>query len=190
LAIHYDIWGNADLRDKYIEKAMAKGVDTETEIFLRSLQRKPELVDRNKVEDEVKRLRERAYWSQLGRLYDQVGRSRESVEAYCQAIIADLRDGNTFAAAFYLKELCELKLHAQLFEIALEEQQAKGDLWWILRCLQELDWDKEAKDLLISNRREIEDSDNLPLKAALYRALGETDKFIEIETQMDLMEEE
>jgi tetratricopeptide (TPR) repeat protein len=188
LAIHYDIWGNSDLRDKYIERAIGEGVDTETEIFLRSLQGKPELVSSDKVELDIRRLRDQENWSQLGRLYNHIGRPRESIEAYCRAVVADLEANNTFAAAFYLKELCKTQLHLPLFEIALQEQHAKNDIWWILRCLQELEWEKEAKELLISKRSEIETSDNLNLKASLYLATGETDRYLEIQEQMDKLE--
>ncbi len=188
LAIHYDIWGNPELRDKYIEKAIAEGADAETEIFLRSLQRKASLVSRSKVNGEIKRLEQQQQWSQLGRVYNQLDRPQESLRNYCRSIIESLDEKNTFSAAYYLKEMCEEALHLRLFEAALKEQQRKRDLWWTMRCLQELDWHDEVKDLLIANRRQIERSADPYIKKELYDALGETDKYIQMEKEIAKLE--
>jgi hypothetical protein len=149
----------------------------ETEVFLRGLQGKADQVDPARVQDEIGRKKRNNDFSQLARLYRDVGRPIEAVKAYCQTVLDDLDKDKLFPAAYYLKELCEEKLFDPIFELAFRETTAKGDLWWQVRCLQELGWDGQLKDLVISNRAEIEKSGNPFLIVELYRALGATKEY-------------
>ncbi len=44
LAMHYDVWGNEELRDKYIDLAIEAGMDDESVIFYRSRQGRTDLI--------------------------------------------------------------------------------------------------------------------------------------------------
>lgn len=181
LATYYSIWGNTELRDKYIEKVLAskRKIPVETEVFLRGLQGKADQVDPARVEEEIAWKKKNSDFSQLARLYREVGRPLEAIRAYCQTVLESLDEGNLFSAAYYLKELSEEKLFEPIFELAFRERTEKGDLWWQVRCLQELGWDGQLKDLVISKRAEIEKSGNPLLLVELYRALGEKAKYNE-----------
>lgn len=175
LAMYYSIWGNTELRDKYIEKVLAskREIPVETEIFLRGLQGKADQVDPARVQEEIARKKKNNHFSQLARLYRDVGRPIEAVKAYCQTVLQSLDGGGLFSAAYYLKELSAEKLFDPIFELAFRERTEKGDLWWQVRCLQELGWDGQLKELMVSKRAEIEKSGNPYLLVELYSALGE-----------------
>lgn len=180
LAIYYSTWGNDELRDKYIEKTLSEkqGVDADTEIYLRSLQGKVELVKPERIQGAIEARQEWNDLSQLARLYSYLDRPSDAVRAYCKSVVQDLDEGNSFSAAFYLKELAEKELFEPLFRKAYKEMVEKGDLWWQVRCLQELGWQTELRELLISRQHEIEESGNMFLKIELYRALGDREKYL------------
>lgn len=181
LAMYYSIWGNTELRDKYIEKVLAskRQIPVETEIFLRGLQGKADEIDPARVQEEIARKKEHNDFSQLARLYRDIGDPIEAIRAYCRTVLDDIDEGNLFAAAYYLKELSEEELFKPIFELAFRQKTEKGDLWWQVRCLQELGWDGQLKELVISKRAEIEKSGNPFLLVELYRALGVKGKYDE-----------
>ena len=180
LAIHYDIIGNTELRDKYIEIALQQDKSAETEIFFRALQDKIELVEQEKIKKEIDQRKKSKDWSQLARLYIDIKDWKNAIKYYCKTICEDLEKGNTFAAAFYLKELTEKQLHVPLFEEAYREFIEKEDLWWQVRSLQELGWQSELESLLISKKAEIKKSGDLHLLELLYKATGEKEKLLEV----------
>lgn len=55
-----------------------------------------------------------------------------------------------------------------------------------VRCLQELGWDGQLRELVISKRAEVEKSGNPFLLVELYRALGEKTKYNEARKAMVL----
>lgn len=180
LAIHYDIIGNTELRDKYVELALKQKPSTEAEIFLRALQGKVELVNSKKVKNEINRRMKSADWSQLARLYVDIKNWEKAIYYYCKSICEDLEKGNTFAAAYYLKELVKRQLHEPLFEKAYKEFSEQENLWWQVRSLQELGWQSELDSLLMSKKAEIEESGDLNLLELLYGTTGEKEKLLEI----------
>lgn len=180
LAMHYGIIGNTELRDKYIEIALQQDKSVETEIFFRALQGKIELVEREKIKKEIDRRKKSKEWSQLARLYIDIKDWKNAIKYYCKSICEDLEKGNTFAAAFYLKELTEKQLHAPLFETSYKEFSEQQNLWWQVRSLQELGWHSELEELLISKKAEIEKSNDLHLLELLYQATGEKEKLLEV----------
>jgi len=181
IAMEYDRLGNNQLRDKYIEKALSSenGCDEDTEIYLRGLQGKPELVSKDRAKLAIKRRTSDRQWSDLARIHKTLGSWQEAVGAYCQSIADSLNHGSLFTAAYYLQEMCEAGLQARLFELALREAEEKGELWWQVRCLQELGWEHELSALLIARRDDIERSENDLLKLELYKALGNDEMFYE-----------
>lgn len=180
LAIHYDILGNEELRDKYIELALKKNYSDQTEIFLRHLQHKIQLVDPRIIKREIDRKIENKDWSQLARLYSEIGDYENAIIYYCKSVFENIEKGNTFSAAFYLKELSNEKLFNPLFEKALRKYSKENDLWWQVRSLQELGWNTELEKLLISKKEEIEKSDNILLKELFYKVTGDKEKLLEI----------
>lgn len=180
LVIHYHNIGNTDLRDKYIEEALKNNPPDGIVTFLRSLQKRRDLIPEEIIEREINRMSKNKDWSQLARLYVDIGDYKKAAENYIKGVIEDLREGNLFSAAYYLKELAEEGLTEALFEMALRESTAKGDLWWQVRALQELGWESELKDLLIEKKEKIEKSGNISLQELLAMAEGKREAYIQL----------
>lgn len=138
LAINYSIIGNNKLRDKYIELALKQHPFDQSEIFLRHLQDKIQLVASEKIEKEINRNKENKDWSQLARLYDDVKDYENAIIYYCKDICESLEEGNIFSAGYYLKELSKKELFKPLFEKSFRKYVKEKDLWWQVRSLQEL----------------------------------------------------
>jgi tetratricopeptide (TPR) repeat protein len=142
---------NVILRNEYIEKYIAEYPDDmEGQIFFRSMQNRVDLLDNAKVQAYIDEMKEGGYLSQVARALFDVGRYDEAIVYYIESIRDDLQNGNTFGAAFYLKEMSERELHARLFEKAHGESHASGDRWWEMRSLQELELYEEV-DALFKN---------------------------------------
>lgn len=120
------------------------------------------------------------HWSQLARLYVKIGDYKKAAENYIKSVIKDLRKGNIFSAAFYLKELAGEGVIEALFEMAFRESTVKCDLWWQVRALQELGWESELKDLLLEKKEEIEKSGNILLQELLAMVQGDRDAYIRL----------
>ena len=181
LAIHYDVLGNAELRDKYIELAIKQTPTTSRITFLRGLQHRPDLIPAEVIERCLRQHDKDGDWEQKGRFLAELGRHREAVQAYLRGISKALEEADTFGPAYYLKELHTAGLNDRLFEIALREARERGDLWWQVRALQELGWSRELRELLLSNAEEITKSENLELEILLARERGDHEKVLELE---------
>lgn len=180
LAIEYDALGNTDLRDKYIELTLQREDDDDTLIFLRSMQGRQDLIPPEVIRREVRRRKKYKDWSQLARLYENIGDHKNAVRYYCRSILQSLEEeDNVFSAAYYLKELSETELSRHLFEAAYRKASDADDLWWRIRALQELGWQDELKSVLVKHRTEIEKTGSSLLREALYQATDETDKLYE-----------
>jgi len=186
LAIDYHYLGNAELRDKYIQLALEQETDEETEIFLRHLQDKMELVDSKIIERQIKCLASSEDWSGLARLYTDIEDWDNAIKYYCRSICEDLQEGNIFSAAFYLKELSEHRPYDALLQRAYRQFSEQKDIWWQVRSLQELGWDTELNNLLVKNRAEIEKSNDPLLLRLLYEATGEKEKLLEITKNLQM----
>jgi hypothetical protein len=180
LAIHYNIIGNTDLRDKYIELALKDDKSTETEIFLRALQDKIDTVNPKRIQREIDRRKKGKDWDQLARLYVDVKNFKEATYFYCLGISQSLEKGNIFSSAYYLKELSKKQLYNALFEKAYKQFANEGNLWWQVRCLQEHEWDSELDSLLKSKKTEIEKSGDPFLLELLYKAIGDREQLLKL----------
>lgn len=180
LAGHYDLVGNAKLRDKYIELAIANGAGDRHIWFLRSLQDKPDLIPAEVVERELKRWTDAQSWTQVGRLLVTLHRYREAAESYIKGIARSLEEGNTFSAAFYLKELVEQNLIDELFVTALKDAADEEGIWWQVRSLQELGWSKELDELILENAEEIEEAGNPDMLLLLASAQRDDQEYIRL----------
>jgi hypothetical protein len=184
LAMFYNQIGNKELRDKYIEKALTKTKNHGTIIFLRAMQEKANLIEPEVVEAEIIRLKNNKDWTQLGRLFVDIGNWSEAAKYYCQGIIKSIEEGNPFSAAFYLKEATEEKIHEKLFREALKVANKKGNLWLQIRALQELGWDTELDALLKKHATKIRKSGDPMLLALLYKSLNDEKNLVETRKQI------
>ena len=185
LAIHYDIVGNEELRDKYVELAIdAETADDATVIFLRSLQGRPDLIPANVADQELNRRAKERDWLQRARALEHLGQHREAVKDYLKGVEQALGKEKVFSAAYYLKELCESGLIDELFVLALKQAEEDQDLWWQVRALQELGWDSELDNLLRQNEKKIRESGDLSLLSLLALNLGEDQAWLSIEKEI------
>lgn len=178
LALHYNAVGNSSLRDKYVEKAIAEGIDDEGHILLRALQNRI-----SEVLPEVLQRRQRALEGShdflgLARFYKRVGRDYEAGKAYAQGLAKLAESDGVFPLAFYLREVADSGIIEALFEQAFNEAAADGNLWWQIRALEELGWHSELRDLVLSHREMILEGDDAMLKQVLARATGDASAFV------------
>jgi tetratricopeptide (TPR) repeat protein len=176
LALHYNRLNSNKLRDKYIELAVKKGVPAEDLCYLRHIQQKMDLVPKKIINAELKRMNSATHWHNRARLLSSLGRYREASRDYICSIMDSLDKDLVFSAAYYIKELYEEGVVDELFKISYADAEAKGDIWWQMRALQELGWYPEVKQLLLKNRIKIESSEDKKLKTMLKKALGEEDE--------------
>lgn len=188
LAIHYDVIGNKELRDKYIDIALSKSPSDDTVVFLRGLQGRLDLIPQEVVDREDQRLIASKDWLQRARMLTTLNKHREAVTDYLQGILKSLSEDRVFSAAFYLRELSESNLLEELFVFALKNAREDGDLWWQVRALQELAWQSELDELLIENEDEILNSDNLELMRLLAISKGNHNVCLNLEKEIAIME--
>lgn len=183
LALHYEAFGNAELRDKYIEKAIAAGVDDWELVILRNMQARRDLVPPEVAERQLKRLADSKDFTGLARFQQELGDDVAAAKAYA-AGLADLagRD-NLFSLGFYFKEAAKSGIIDALFEAALGQAETDGDLWWQIRSLEELEWDSELRKLVLSREQEIRSGNDSLLKQVLARVLGDASALVEAVAQ-------
>ena len=184
LAIHYHVLNQPDLRDKYIGLALRKSPTDYMVAVLRGIQGRPELIPKQVIKRELRRCDRHAFWNEKARFLRILGRTREAAESYVAGVLGCLREGNTFAAAFYLKELFATGLTERLFEFAFEEARRDGQLWWQVRALQELDRQAELHSLLLDHAKEIESSADPNLLHALAHAQKDPKEILKAERHL------
>jgi len=183
LAIHYNTIGNIELRDKWIEKALSvEDVDTETMMFLRGMQGRPDLIPSDLAERRLAEQVANEDWSQRARALVDLDRWKEAVVDYMKAVMGSLEGDRLFTAAFYLKELSSLALHQKLF---LEDYARERELWWRVRALQELGWDDERRRLLLEHEDQIKSEGNPLLLVELAWAGGDPREYVEARKELE-----
>jgi hypothetical protein len=96
-------------------------------------------------------------------------------------VVEAIDKGNVFSAAFHLKEMISEGILDSLFIEAMAEAEEQNDLWWQYRCLEELEWESEAKAFLLEHRKEIEALDDPDLfNEALAIALDDKQRYKEL----------
>lgn len=173
LAIHYHSIGNRELRDKYIERALQGKPSDSSICFLRSLQDRPDLIPCAVLQRQLKFYSKHDDFTQRARLLATAKRFEEAATDYVRGILASLEKGNTFSAAFYIKELAEDGVLEELFILVLQSAKEQKNLWWQVRALEELGWDDALRELLLENQNEIEAGDNPRLQQLLAEAKGD-----------------
>ena len=159
LSVHYNIAGNEQLRDKYIEMAINSGATEESIIYLRKLQNRVDLIPKELIDKRINGLVEVGSWNQLGRLYRDIEDYEKATYYYCKNIMDSLDNNNPFSAAYYLKEMNRYNFEEPLFEMALEKATKEEDIWWQYRALTELGWTAVIKDFVISNKESIKNQE-------------------------------
>lgn len=184
LAIHYHVLGQSDLRDKYIKLALRKSQTDYMIAFLRGIQGRPELIPKQVIKRELRRYDRDTFWTEKARFLRRLGREREAAESYVAGILKCLREGETFSAAFYLKELFATGLTERLFEFAFEEARLDGQLWWQVRALQELGRQAELDSFLSEHAKEIGLSNDPYLLQALAHTQNDPKEILKAERHL------
>lgn len=184
LAGLYDSIGNYELRDKYIEIALAKDPSDQNICYLRGMQGRADLIPFEVVERETARYTKNNNYSQRARFYLDLGMDVAAAKDYVRSVLESLEENNPFSAAFYLKELVNESLIDKLFEQALKKSTDNNDLWSQIRALQELGWDSELDDLLFRNAKFIEETDDIMLQILLAKARGDKEKHLELQKEL------
>ncbi|NJC70829.1 hypothetical protein HC031_14045 [Planosporangium thailandense] len=183
LAMHYDAIQNIELRDKYIDLALQQqDTDDETHIFLRAMQGRADLIPLDVIKRERERLADNPL--QLARLHKHLGEYGEAAAAYVRGVVDRLSTGNTFAAAFYLKELYKDGLVEELFKLALKDAIQRKDIYWQSRALEELGWRSELRELLLKHASEIRESDDLFLQEKLAWAEDDSRAYVDLHKEI------
>lgn len=176
LAAIYDDLGNDELRDKYIDKALEDDSSEWLIISLRSMQGRQDLIPKDLADRRLEQQAEHKDWAQRARTLVKLGRPADATKDYIRYVLDSLEKDKIFTAAYYLKELYEAGLVGKLFERALQLAANEDDLWWQVRALQELGWDSELKELVLTNEERIKSSRNPLFLELFYRFKGDHDK--------------
>lgn len=178
LAILYHVIGNKELRDKYIEMAIEKGIPDDFHILLREFQDKVELISKDVIQRTISKASKNNDWHRLARIHEVLQNYEEAVKFGCKAVAENIEKGNIFFAAFCLKELANKKLHLALFEEDYKRRIKDEDIWWQLRCLQELGWHDQIVDLFVKNKSKVEESEDIMLKEFMYFYLEDEENYL------------
>ncbi len=116
-------------------------------------------------------------------MYRDFKRPLEAVVATCQGAAESIKKGNTFTAAFYLKEMSVEGDVTRLFELSYEKSKKGKDLWWQLRALREMDMHSEADELVKANKSDIQRVGYLPLLLELALVEKNEKLYVELSKQ-------
>jgi hypothetical protein len=184
IAIAYEHIGNRSLRDTYIEESLKQDPSDSNILFLRGMQSKMDLVPKEVIERQIHKFEKVKDWSQLARLYRDLKDYKNAAVFYMKGAQVDIKKGNLFSAAYYLKELYEEKVIDVFFILTLKEARKDKNLHLQVRCLEELGWKTELKTLLLNNRDTINSSDDIHLKIFLADALNDHELYIKLRTEL------
>lgn len=180
LAIHYDLIGNYELRDKYIMKVLAKNPSDDTYVFLKIIQEKCSEIPKEVIDRYIAKLNTNKNWLFLARIYRYIDKPKESLKYYLKGISEAFREKNNFTTAYYLRELASTEISEQLFRSTLNESKHNRDLWWQVRSLQELGWNTELDSFIRENKTQILASNDLNLIKLLARVEGNNKQYRDI----------
>jgi hypothetical protein len=175
LARLYESAGNAELRDKYLDRTVDAAIEADddfTLVLARRLQGRtdevpPAVIDRLLSQYESPD----SDWTVRQSLLLDFGQPIDAARVLARGILESLDDGRPFTAAFYLKRT-EALVQA-LFSEALRDATEREDLWWQIRALQELGWSTELRALVEEHADEIEQSSHLLMKRVLAEVRGD-----------------
>lgn len=185
LARHYHLIGNVELRDKYIEQAISSDCDAGTVIYLRSIQKKIDLIPEHVLLKRTEELRDKKWTLARARFHKHIGKHLQAASDYVDGISDRLREERFFTAAYYLKELSKSGIIERLFERALQDAEDRKDLWWQVRALEELGRYDDSRELVLKHEKEILDGDdNLLFRELLALAKGDRTEWLEARKEL------
>jgi hypothetical protein len=174
LARHYHLLGQTELRDRYVELALAEPeVTLATEVALRLRQNRLDAITPARLHEFLSSPHSMHGTLEVVQVYRALGRDTEAMLTFCDAIAQMLQAGNRLSAAIFLKRLADEDFATSLLQEEFGESRRKGALWLQARCLQELQWEKELRRFFVDHRAEIESSPNLLLRFEMYKSLEE-----------------
>jgi hypothetical protein len=168
LAFIYHGVGDTELRDKYADKVLAGDPPAWQEVLLRVRQGKTDLLSQDAIDEVL----DTDDWTTKARILTSLGRTKEAAAVYLEGITEAIKEERYFLAAIYMKSGLG-DLINPLFEMALAESIAEGDLWWQLRAYDELGWLDAKRELLLGSESEIRESGFLPMMRELAAAKGD-----------------
>jgi len=184
LALLYHECGVIELRDKYIEKALAEQKSARAAISLRALQGRLAEVDSSLIVQELERHQANKDWLQLARLQIVLEHWSEAAQSYCRGIIEALACGDTFSAGSIIQEMTRQAVPSALFEAALRHAADDNNFWWEVKCLQAMGWREELRDYVANKQAWVEKSGDLYLQLVLSRVLNNEDKVLQLQKRM------
>lgn len=184
LALLYHESGIIDLRDKYIEKALAEQKSARAAIALRALQGRLAEVDEALIAQELERHQTNEDWLQLARLQAVLERWSDAARSYCRGIMKALESGDTFSAGSMLQEMNRRAVPAAFFEAALRRAADQNDFWWEVKCLDTVGWREELRDYISNKQATVEKSGDLYLQLVLSRVLDDGERELQLRKQL------
>ncbi|MBD9360425.1 HNH endonuclease signature motif containing protein [Methylomonas fluvii] len=177
LAVHYNAIGNVELRDKYVELALNDAPSDDSIFYLRAtIQGRPDLIPQSVVDRHLATYVDRENAEQHARALFAIERRLDAAVEYIRGVNQSLQEGNWFSAAYYLREFNEGQLVDELLIAAYRKASDEGSLWWQVRALQELGWESELKELILSKKEDITSSKDVLLLELLAESEGDIDK--------------
>lgn len=174
--------GDVKTRDKYVELALGADPSPFYVVLLRQMQGRLD-----EVSEEVKSAAAEAVtsdWTTYAGVLADTGRTAEAAGTYLSGISGAIQAGRWFNAAIYMRRMAD-DLAEPLYRMALHQAVEDEDLWWQLRCFQELKWNDAAQELLLGHASEIEAGDHELLKRALARAQGDEEKLVALTRRIE-----
>ncbi len=184
LALLYHECGIAELRDKYIEKALAQQNSVRAALSLRALQGRMDQVDTALIDQQLEQHQRNEDWVQLARLQAALKRWPEAVQSYCRGLVKAIECGDSFSTGSILQEISQQQLHKALFELALRQAADENDFWWEVRALEAMGWKDELRDYITNKQAAVEQSDDMFLQLILFHELGDAEKALQIQKRI------
>lgn len=181
ISFYHEI-GNVELRDRYITEVLSGSPPAWVVAWLARLQGRSAELDPAIFEEALADVSD-DYMVEAG-LLNEAGRPIEAAKAMVAGILRALDNGEYFNAAYNMRRLHLHKFVQEIFMQELAAKARKGDVWWQYRCLQELEWDSEARELLLSSEAAITADGDLVLRRELARAKNDDEALFEIEKQI------
>jgi hypothetical protein len=178
----YHSIGNVELRDRHIAELLAQDHSASVVTWVAFLQGRSEAVpaevyDEALADDGIDYMVETALLSEAGRHVD-------ATKGMLRGILRALDEDNLFNAAYNMRRLNRAAYVSALFKQELRRAADAGDLYRQFRCLEELEWHSEAKDLLLGNEQAIRKDGSLLLKRELARAQNDAEALFAIEKEI------
>jgi hypothetical protein len=179
----YHAAGDIESRDRYIDRGLAEDPSPFYQVLFANLRgtahQLPEAVKQAAAE-QVER-----DWTTHGGILLDVGKTKDAALTWLAGVQEAVEDGRWFVAAYYIRHALNAQVFPAFIETALADFIEQDDLWWQLRCYEELGWTESAKELLLGNERRIVESGHLPFLQKLATAKGDAGEVLRITREVE-----